>query len=161
MINKRDSYKILSEDTFSLGKDILKIPGNTKHYLEFYRVVLGVSQCLVYRGSTSKRTSTQRYCSTFSPLVGGGMEVDILPPSLPSRWIKSPGGSQIKSIKSFSRIYLEKKPLEISFGWRQADFSKYYNNRMYWHPCSREPLYARHREPLQYKIRTNRQTNNY
>ena len=84
MINKRDSYKILSEDTFPLGKDILKIPGNTKHYLEFYRVVLVVSQCLVYRGSTSKRTSTQRYCSTFSPLVGGGMEVDILPPSLPS-----------------------------------------------------------------------------
>ena len=85
MINKRDSYKILSEDTFPLGKDILEIPGNTKHYLEFYRVVLVVSQCLVYRGFTSKRTSTQRYCGTFSPLVGGGMEVDILPPSLPSR----------------------------------------------------------------------------
>ena len=161
MINKRDSYKILSEDTFPLGKDILKIPGNTKHYLEFYRVVLVVSQCLVYRGSTSKRTSTQRYCSTFSPLVGGGMEVDILPPSLPSRWIKSPGGSQIKSIKSFSRIYLEKKPLEILFDWRQADFSKYYNHTMYWHPCSIEPLYTRHREPLQYKIQTNGQTNNH
>ena len=108
MIHKRDSYKILSEDTFPLGKDILGIPGNTKHYLEFYRVVLVVSLCLVYRGSTSKRTSTQRYCSTFSPLFGEDMEVDILPPSLPSRWIKSPGGSQIKSIKSFFRIYLEK-----------------------------------------------------
>ena len=84
MINKRDSYKILSEDTFPLGKDILKIPGNTKHYLEFYRVVLVVGQCLVYRGSIGKDASTLRSCSTFSPLIGGGMEVVILPPSLPS-----------------------------------------------------------------------------
>ena len=161
MIHKRDSYKILSEDTFPLGKDILKIPGNTKHYLEFYRVVLVVSQCLVYRGSTSKRTSTECYCSTFSPLVGEGMEVDTLPPSLPSGWIKSPGGSQIKSFKVFFQDLPGKKPLEISFGWRQADFSKYYNNTMYWHPCSIEPLYTRHREPLQYKIQTNGQTNNH
>ena len=84
MIHKRDSYKILSEYTFPLGKDILGIPGNTKHYLEFYRVVLVVGQCLVYRGSIGKDASTLRSCSTFSPLIGGGMEVDILPPSLPS-----------------------------------------------------------------------------
>ena len=160
MIHKRDSYKILSEYTFPLGKDILGIPGNTKHYLEFYRVVLVVSQCLVYRGSTSERTSTQRYCSTFSPLVGGGMEVDILPPSLPSRWIKSPGGSQIKSIKSFSG-FTWKKTSQDFIQLRQADFSKYYNNTMYWHPCSIEPLYTRHREPLQYEIQTNGQTNNH
>ena len=108
MKNTRDCYKKLSEDRSLLANEIQKIPGSAKYYLEFYRLVLVVSLSLVYRGSTRKGASTLRYCSNYSPLIGGGMEVDILPPSLPSRWIKSPGGSQIKSIKSFSRIYLEK-----------------------------------------------------
>merc|ERR1711926_3047 len=79
-----DSYKNLSENRFLLHDSSLKIPGNTKHYLEFYRLVLVVGQCLVYRGSIGKDASTLRSCSTFSPLIGGGMEVVILPPSLPS-----------------------------------------------------------------------------
>ena len=84
MINTRDSYKILSENTLLLRKDILKIQGNTKHYLEFYRLVLVVGQCLVHRGSIGNDASTLRYCSTFSPLIGEGIEVDTLLPSLPS-----------------------------------------------------------------------------
>ena len=85
MKNTRDCYKKLSEDRSLLANEILKIPGSAKYYLEFYRLVLVVSLSLVYRGSTRKGTSTLRYCSNFSPLIGGGMEVDILPPSLPSR----------------------------------------------------------------------------
>ena len=84
MKNARDSYKNLSEEAFFMGHEILKIPGNRKHYLEFYRLVLVVGQCLVYRGSIGEDASTLRSCSTFSPLIGGGMEVDTLPPSLPS-----------------------------------------------------------------------------
>ena len=79
-----DSYKKLSEDSSLLGNEILKIPGSTKYYLEFYRLVLVVSLSLVYRVSTREGTSTLHHCSNFSPLIGGGMEVDILPPSLPS-----------------------------------------------------------------------------
>ena len=84
MKNARDSYENLSEETLYTKDEKLKIPGNTKHYLEFYRLVLVVGQCLVYRGSIGKDASTLRSCSTFSPLIGGGMEVDTLPPSLPS-----------------------------------------------------------------------------
>ena len=84
MKNTSDSYNILSEESLLLYDSFLKIPGNTKYYLEFYRVVLVVTQCLVYRGSIGKDASTLRYCSTFSPLIGGGMEVVMLPPSLPS-----------------------------------------------------------------------------
>ena len=115
MKNTRDCYKKLSEDRSLLANEILKISGSAKYYLEFYRLVLVVSLSLVYRGSTRKGTSTLRYCSNFSPLIGGGMEVDILPPSLPSRWIKSPGGSQIKSFKVFFQDLPGKILLEISF----------------------------------------------
>ena len=64
MINTKDSYNILSEESLLLYHSFLKIPGNTKHYLEFYRLVLVVTQCLVYRGSIGKDASTLRYCST-------------------------------------------------------------------------------------------------
>ena len=64
--------------TVSQNSFIPKIP------LEFYRLVLVVGQYLVYRGSIGKDASTLRSCSTFSPLIGGGMEVVMLPPSLPS-----------------------------------------------------------------------------
>ena len=84
MKNTRDSYKNLSEKSSLYSYQTLKIPGNTEHYLEFYRLVLVVGQYLVYRGSIGKDASTLRSCSTFSPLIGGGMEVVILPPSLPS-----------------------------------------------------------------------------
>ena len=64
MKNTRDSYKNLSEKSSLYRYQTLKIPGNTKHYLEFYRLVLVVGQCLVYRGSIGKDASTLRYCST-------------------------------------------------------------------------------------------------
>ena len=54
MKNTRDPYKNLSEKSSLYRYQTLKIPGNTEHYLEFYRLVLVVGQCLVHRGSRGK-----------------------------------------------------------------------------------------------------------
>ena len=110
----------------------------------------------------SKDTSTLCYCTSLAPSRRGGIGATVLtmlPPSLPSRWIKSPGGSQIKSFKVFFQDLPGKKTSRDFIQLRQANFSKYCNNTVYWHPCSLEPLYTRHREPLQYNnSQTDKQT---
>ena len=160
MKNIEKSCEIVSEPRFKFKDAIVKIPGTTKDYLEFYSLVpVHYSLHLVWTRSINRQLS--KYTSTLCYCRGGvgATVLTMLLPSLPSRWIKSPGGSQIKSFKVFFQDLPGKKPLEISFDWRQADFSKYYNITVYWHPCSREPLYTMYREPLQYKNgQTDRQT---
>ena len=150
MKNIEKYCEILSEPRSKFKDAIMKIPGTTKDYLEFYSLVpvhydwtyWSDSLYPVCRGSINrklcKNTSTLCYCTSFVPSRKGGIGatvLTVLPPSLPSRWIKSPGGSQIKSIKSFSRIYLEKNLVRF----HSADARQIWknnNNTVYWHPYS-------------------------